>query len=141
MTLFDFVIKNANYLEDIILSDEGNVVVPIDEFDFAHDDLEIEVDNKEIVFKVSVGSIDLICTVGIDNLKDSVDHMKKVKSPDTRREIFEMIEETYRTEAEEERDSAETAKSEADANFKNAQEDFDAVVDSLGELKGAWGIP
>ena len=139
--LFDFVVKNASMLEDLILTDEGNVVIPVEDFDFSHDDLEMEVDNKEIVFKITVGGFDLTCSVGIDNLKDAVDSMKKVKSTDTRREIFELIEETYRTEAEEERDAAETAKAESEANFKKAQEDFDTVVDSLQTLKGAWGIP
>jgi hypothetical protein len=139
--LFDFIVKNAAMLEDLILTDDGNVVIPVDDFDFSHDDLEIEVDNKAIVFKVTVGGFDLTCTVDIDNLKDSVDSLKKVKSPDTRREIFEMIEDTYRAEAEESRDAAQTAKAEAEAEYKKAQEDFDTVVDSLQVLKGAWGIP
>lgn len=140
-SLFDFVIKNANQLEQIVLNDDGDIAVPVDEFDFSHPDTQVEKDNEDIVFTVPVGVFSMKARVNIDNLSDAAKYLKKITDSSLRREVIEAIEENYRADAEIARDEAQSTFDDAATKLALAQKDFDDVVDSLGELKGAWNVP
>jgi hypothetical protein len=139
--LFDFIVKNANYLEEIILNDDGDIEIPVDEFDFSHPDLEVETDNETIVFTIPIAVFSLKARISIDNLNDATKHLAAIKDASLRKSVIEAIEENYRADADVIRESAKEEYEQAEARLKAAQKDFDGVVDALGDLKGAWNIP
>lgn len=140
-TIFDFVMKNANILEEIYSNEKGEISVEPSEFDFGHDDVVVDVEEADMVFSVSVGDLKLVTRVNIDNMGAVSKFIKDIKDPNKRESVIEMIEDSYRGEAESSVETARERVADAQVVYDAAKQDFDTVVDALGDLKKNWNIP
>lgn len=141
MNLFDFVMNHQQELEKLWNAKNGEVEIEPQDFDFAHDDLEVLIDNTDLVFSVDISGIMLKCVITIDNISAAIPYIRQIKDVNLRQAVIENIEETYRSEAESELDSARESLKAAQDLVNAAQKDFDTVVDALSDLKGAWNVP
>ncbi len=141
MSIFDFVTNNADLLEKLYANPKGEIDVELAEFNFAHSDMEVEVDGPRLVFSVQVGALKLVTSVDIDNLRDAVQEIVKIADVNIRITVLETIEDAYRDDAQTAINVAENRLTDAMNRRDEAKKDFDTVVDSINELKGAWNIP
>ena len=142
MNIFDFVTQNQSSLEQLVVGDDGEIELPVDQYDFSHPDVTVVTDDDDdIVFELTVGMFTLRTRIGLNNLQDAIQYIKKASTPGLRREVVEAIETKYRGEAESNRDLALEEVKEAQSHLATAQQAFDEIVDSLQELKGAWNVP
>lgn len=141
MSLFKFIIQNSSQLEKIFVDGDGTVELDVDEFDFGHSDVAVEVDNADIVFSIEVGVITCKCIVNITNITKACPYIQGIADVHLRETVIQMIEETYRSDAETRKAEAEEAVNDAQSTLNDASKDFDDIVDTLGNLKNSWNIP
>jgi hypothetical protein len=141
VSLFDFILNNKDTLENLIVDKEGNIDLDPDDFDFSHPDVTVETEDVSIIFSIEVGLFTLRSVITIDNLGDCTDKLAQITNVDTRKKVVEMLEDTYRNEAEMAYDMARDNLSEAQRQVTEAKSDYDCVVNSLNDLKKTWSIP
>lgn len=141
MGIFDFIRQNAKILNDIEMTKDGEVRIDVDDFDFAHPDLQVEDNNGELKFTVEIGDYALICEVDMGALRDASGYLSKISDPDARRTVIEAIDGGFRQITEDNKESASETYREAQDAFNLATKSYNDVVDSLRDLKRKWNIP
>jgi hypothetical protein len=141
MSRFDFIAKNLPILEELFSAEDGIIDVPLDEYDFSHNDMEADVDGDGVVFTVSISIFTLRCQVPRQELAAALPFMSKIGRPETREALINIIEQEIKPAAEEVFSDAKDDFQVASDAFTDAKGTLDGVVDSLRNLKGAWNIP
>lgn len=141
MGIFDFVVNNSDLLEKLYANPKGEIDLEATDFDFSHGDLEVDTEGTKMIFSVAVGNLTMRTIVSIDNLADVVREIRNIQDVDKRQTVLETIESQYRDDAQVAMDEAETSLQDAQDARDAAKKDFDLIVDSINDLKGAWNIP
>lgn len=142
MKIFDFVVKNADTISSLDVSEDGIILLSCDDFDFSYQNLSVEVDDEfGLVFKADVAPFVLSTSVASYELKDVVHHLAGITDPDIRKTVLEEIDKTFREEADTEVEVAKEVLEDAKKQLQEANDVLNEVSQSVRKLKSAWSIP
>ena len=142
MKMIDFVLKNKDVIQKLFSEEsDGEFFIPADEFLFSSPDLEVEWDEMSLKFTLEIDPFKFTTALMPDEMKECSDALSTITDPVIRRQVVELMESTIKDAVEQEKDMATDNLAEAKASLEDAEKGLNSVLDTISEIKHAWGIP
>lgn len=139
-SLFDFVAQHQNILETLY-SDDGEISIPPDQFDFGHKDLVHDEDTMGILrFYVEIGTFKLFTEISPDDMSANAKYIRNITNVDVRESVVKAMEEVMLLDAIESRKTVEDELNDARQRLMNCESTVDSLNDAMRLIKNDWGV-